>query len=301
MLLYNNYRKVKKLFNMDEIELYLTLKERLAIVAKYKNITKKELNKYFKLTDYQNENICSFKKDSIEQVYAQFALHAQNATMINNIVKFDYNFKFLKSIFCDFRPKVFLDEYFVGNEREKVVLELINKLRFSKNNPNGLKWKTSKSIEPDKLIRRFVEAMIDGALFFKDKTKKELLSVFREKYDISYKELIKYFMKNIKHGFSIALTCDFFKEFDTYFNIPKPDVHIKDVISKFKVKTYKNKNWEYKCIDDFIDIVSVLNNQGIKIDSYKLDKMIWLCCTSNFYLDDSKNKSSKKVLLEKIN
>ena len=276
------------------------MEERLKIVAKYKNISDKEVNKYFKLTDYQLKSISSFKKDSIEQVFAQFSLHAQNATMIKNIVNFEKNFDFLKSVFCDFNPTLFLHIYNVKNNREKAALNLVEKLRYSENeNPSGLKWKKDKSVKPDTLIRRYVEAMIDGAIFFENKSKKELLLRFKELYDKGYKYLIEYFMENIKHGFSIALTCDFFKELDTYFDIPKPDIHLKAVIGKFKGKIYKNKDWEYRCIEDFLGIVLSLNSQGIKINCYKLDKMIWLCCTSDFYLDEKVN--NKNILLKKIN
>lgn len=72
------------------------------------------LSDYYSLTDYKEKAINHFGYGTIEQVFAQMAFHAQNATMISNIVDFPKNYSALEAAFAGFTPKAFLKKYLVG-------------------------------------------------------------------------------------------------------------------------------------------------------------------------------------------
>ena len=115
--------------------------------------------------------------------------------------------------------------------------------------------------------------------------------------------LINYFNSKINTGFSVALSCDFLKEFDSGFEfLPKPDVHIKNVIEALKGRTYKND------IDLVIEVQTIVDNinahltaQGADpITVYQLDRMIWLVCTDNFFIPGHPNGTLTQVYISKL-
>ena len=115
--------------------------------------------------------------------------------------------------------------------------------------------------------------------------------------------LIKYFRQKVKHGFSVALTCDFLKEFDEIFcDLPKPDIHIKDTLNS--VLGEKKRN-DYEYIRAFQQLVYDINNELPNVERitvYQLDRMVWLMCSGKFFLDEveSIKKSYIKQLVDEI-
>lgn len=280
------------------------------------------LDRYYRLTDtllpwYQN-----FEGDEISRCFAQLAFHAQNATMISNIVKFEEKFDFLYEACCHFNPTGFVDRYCPnGSSFDDQISSIVEVLRYNEqNNPNGLRWDSSKSKEENKdsIAKRYAKALINGAKYLKNfHSKQELIndlvchrtpSVYRRVVDIN-KDLIKYFMEKMGSGsgFSIALTCDFLKELDECFDfLAKPDVHIMDVMATYLRKP--SKEYYYyteakarECLRDFQALVVDINlelPEAERITVYQLDRMIWLICSGNFFLDNT--GLSKKNYLEAI-
>ena len=91
------------------------------------------------------------------------------------------------------------------------------------------------------------------------------------------------------HGLGFALTCDWLKECGCLW-LAKPDVHIKRVVSRLKKlpdgKTVSDADtvaymyeWAKAVIDEKIDN---------SVSAYKIDKIIWLLSTGNFYLNNIK-------------
>ena len=288
---------------MKAIDLKNYVDEYLNNIAKLNGVT--NLDRYYNNTDLLLPEINRLENNSIQQVFAQFILHTQNGTMINSIVDFIRNYDFLRKVTCDFKPQDFLDKFNYSNEydRKKSVSRIVEALRYNENNnPNGLKWKTDKSQKKDSIIIRFSDSLIDGAVYLsKFQNKKDVIEDFNKHYD-TVENLITYAKNNFKHGFSVALCCDFLKELSSVFVLPKPDVHIMDVMAKFKgydFKYYKkNESRAYECIRDFIEIVNQIKNQDSSMTVYKLDRQIWLCCTGNFFLDikfDIKDTFLKKI------
>ena len=247
------------------------------------------------------------KYSGLSQIFAQLAFHAQNATMISSIVNFAKNQDFLNKTLCNFNPKDFLKKYQTC-DREKDVKKLVESLRFNKN--EGLKWDSSKSKPENKdaIIMRYANTLLDGAIYINQfKTREEFLGDLLNHYENkNFKKLIQYFRSKVKHGFSIALTCDFLKEFDIAFSdLAKPDIHIKDtlcVLNGYEDDYYSGTKKEYECIENMQTLVAEINENlpsNNKITVYQLDRMIWLICSGRFFLhntEDSKTQYLKAIV-----
>ena len=93
--------------------------------------------------------------------------------------------------------------------------------------------------------------------------------------DPTNRKLIREFHKNI-YSIADTLTYDFFKELHCK-NLIKDDSHI--------VECYKQIFGNYKNI--FSDFLNMSNKycENTKYTPYYIDKIVWLCCTGNFYED----------------
>ena len=294
---------------MKPIEFYNITKETLDSLAKEKGI--KNLERYYELTDYAKGNFLNSLKGKA-QVFAQMAFHAQNATMISGIVKFEKNFDFLKEKLFDFSPEKLLNKYHYSDNqetREDSIQKLVNALRYDEGTEKGLVWDPSKSKTENKdfIMRRYAQSLLECAAFVNEfKSRKEFLNDLKRHYkENDYRDLIDYFRSKVTKGFSVALTCDFLKEFDKEFNdLPKPDVHIKDTLCAFygrKKSYYSTTDREYECIKEMQDLVKQINeslSSKKQITVYQLDRMIWLICSGNFFLDQKENY--KSIYLNKL-
>ena len=236
------------------------------------------------------------------------AFHAQNATMISSIVRFEKNFEFLSKVLCDFDPAGFLVK-FQHNDHEESVIQIVESLRFNKKTHDGLKWDSTKSKEKNKdsIVKRYANTLLDCAEFVnKYSSKKDFLDDLLVHYpNGDFQMLIEYFRPKVKHGFSVALTCGFLKEFDNAFrDLPKPDIHVMDTLcalNDFDHGYYKSERKQYECIREMQHLVNDINNKlpdDEPISVYQLDRMIWLICSENFYLDIKGN--AKSVYLRKL-
>lgn len=277
---------------MDSYDFYRITKQQLETQAQSKGI--KNLSRYYVLTDYHEGSFLN-NYSGKSQIFAQIAFHAQNATMISSIVKFERNVEFLSSAFCSFDPELFCNEY-PADKREESVQRIVDRLRFDPETSLGLIWDSSKSKNKDSIVRRYANTLIDAAKFVnqfasREEFLKTLLSYYKNN---NYKALINYFRKNIQHGFSVALTCDFLKEFDQSFSaLPKPDIHIKDTLCAlygYEKNYYNTEQRELNCIETMQTLVEQINDKlphNEKITVYQLDRMIWLICSGYFFLDDA--------------
>lgn len=278
----------------------------LGNIAKSYNV--KDIKAYYELTDFNTETklggcIDKLGRNSVESVFAQMAFHAQNATLISNIVKFENKIDFLMKVLCGFNPNKFLTKY------KQDVESVVEALRYdAAKNPEGLKWnnKKSKTARKDSLITGYAHALIECAIYLSEcRDRKAVLNKLKSSYkdETDYKKLIETFHKKIPHRYSIALTCDFLKEFDEEFSfLCKPDVHIKDTLCVLLNKEenyYRTAKSEFECIGEMQELVKLINaGEAKKITVYRLDRMIWLICSENFFLDGV--KSAKNEYLNKI-
>ena len=90
------------------------------------------------------------------------------------------------------------------------------------------------------------------------------------------------------YGLGFALSCDFLKELG-YDQYPKPDIHLIDIFSELGLS---NRD-EYDCYKEIIRMARYVNETP-----YKVDKVFWLICSGNFYLDNIMGEKSKKQFID---
>lgn len=285
---------------MDSFDFYCITQSALTELASQHNVD--NLEKYYSLTDF-----LAFPQlnslSEVGQAFMQIAFHGQNATIISNIVSFERNYASIKSILCNFSPLDFSKKY-SSPFREENISDLLTAFR-----NGGIFWNSGKSQKrPSAIMTRYASLLLDAAEYLKHfETKQAIIDDLSKHYtDGNIKELVTYFRSKVKAGFSIALTCDFLKEFSTDFcDLPKPDIHIMDTLCVLKgyAKDYYNTEARiYTCIRDMQQITAEINyklkEHGEKtITVYQLDRMIWLLCSNKFFLDD---KDSKNWYLSKL-
>ncbi len=291
---------------MTAIEFYRLTEEMLDNLANTYYV--EDLSKYYNLTDEKTlgeiESKIKFNDlGEIEKVFVQIAFHGQNAQRIDKIVDFKNKFDFLYEVTQGFKPTEFLNKYKTDDLEESKEL-IVKELR------KGLKWNSEKSTKnPDATAKRFAGILIRTAEYLRDfKTKEQVVNDLMSNYkNNDFEKLIKYFRRKIDIGFSVALSCDFLKEFEEKFTLPKPDTHMRDAMAKYKKLSdgYKNNDkGNYQCIQDTLDVVNEINVELRKagekeVSVYQFDRMVYLVCSQNFFLDD-KTKGVKSVYLGKM-
>ena len=288
---------------MTDFEFYQMTKTLVEKMADLRGISTTELNKYYSHTD----QYCHFYRDlsEIPQVFAQMVFHAQNASRISSIVKFERNYNFLKRITYGFSPEEFLNHYLDEDTR---VSDLVNVLRWdAQTNPEGIKWDSEKSEKKDAIAKRLAQSMFNCAEYLRQfHSKQEVLDDLMVP-NPSTRAVINNFKSKINTGFGIALACDFLKEFDVYFEfLAKPDLHIKGVIGKLKNKVYNETDKSnITLVNDVQEITGNINAElrrrgEREITVYQLDRMIWLVCSENFFIPGHPNGTMKQVYISKL-
>lgn len=238
-------------------------KSRLAYLADKHNIKDYELRYLYPQQKLEN----------LEQAMEQLAFSLQNRQRLPNIIRFAENKGYYQKILCGFNPKLILTTY---------------------KNPEEM-YKKIKGLETSKSSRiQYAEYIFSAALF---------LSQFKDIFD--FKEFINRFSynyytnaalpmilsKEIK-GLGFALACDFLKEIglDKY---PKPDTHIIMILEELGLLDSNSKDKTYLGYKIILELAEVL-----KCTPYYLDKVLWLNCTGNFYLDNKKIETSRVKFLQ---
>ena len=284
---------------MKAIDFYYLTKKHLEDLATLHGV--EDLEKYYFLTDFiaypQLERM-----NEIEQTFMQLTLHGQNATIISNIVNMKKNYNILREVLCGFNPQEMLKKYNIGTREENIDV-LIQAFRDA-----GLSWRDDKSSKrPNAIMKRYANMLFDAATYLEKFTNKQevigdLLSHFENG---NTKALITYFRSKITTGYSVALSCDFLKEYaEEFCDLPKPDIHIKDTLctlNGLELGYYHTEHSEYQCIEELQKLVRDINlelkNRNEKeITVYQLDRMIWLICSNKFFLDGNMNNSKSRYL-----
>lgn len=91
-------------------------------------------------------------------------------------------------------------------------------------------------------------------------------------------------------GMGFALACNALKELG-YVDYPKPDVHIIDICETFGLSS-RNP------YDAFEAIVRIAKDNNVT--PYEVDKVLWLICSGNYYLDEIKVKSKKEEFINEL-
>lgn len=281
---------------MSPLEFYKITEEKLNQLADVYEI--ENLEEYYKLTDY-NEKMPTSKYKDLSQVFAQLAFHGQNGAKIGNTVNFNANIVALDNELCKFNPGEFLEKYNltdinkdnkednqirIEDASETLSIRLCEALHRKANNPH---------------LPRYAKTLLYSAIYVHSfNNKQEIINDLKVHYE-DEEELIDYFRKQIPAGFRAALACDFLKEFDKSFDLPKPDTHLINTLNAFGI----NCEEVYEYINEMKNLTENINKSlkaKEKLTVYKFDRMIYLVCSQNFFLDKKDRNSIKKIYWEKI-
>lgn len=237
-------------------------------------ISKKDLERYF---ESEHPQI-----DSLETVYEQFLFSAQNYQSMPNVIKFIQRKDVVKSILFDYdfeKISKLSPEQLYHTLRTKFNVTSVD----SKHN-SWYKWSKS-AIDCAKFMTEFKD--IDDF--------KQFVQTFD--YNLPTRMALPLLIAQKVSGFQFALACDCLKELG-YINYCKPDVHIVDVLTETGVVDTNNP------IDVF-EAITRMSKDCVDIDKnatpYKIDKVMWLICSGNFYLHNIKIKRHKEELIDLIN
>lgn len=287
--------------NMSPLEFYKITEEKLQQLAVIYEI--ENLKEYYELTDYNEKMPTSNYKD-LSQVFAQLAFHGQNGAKIGNTVNFNANIVALDNELCKFNPGKFLEKYNlteINKDNKKDNKKRIEDASetLSKRLCEALHRKAK-----NQLLPRYAKTLLYSAIYVHSfKNKKEIIEDLKKNYlKENYKDakkLIDYFRKQIPAGFRVPLACDFLKEFDKSFDLPKPDTHLINTLNAIGINCKK----EYEYINEMKNLTENINQSlkdEEKLTVYKFDRMIYLVCSQNFFLDKKDKNSIKKIYWEKI-
>ncbi len=223
-------------------------------------INEDSLNKYFECE--------SSDFISLEEIFERFIISAQNYQAMPNIINFEFRKKRIKEILFDYNlgriASLKTEDLYQTFRKEFNITSADSKMN------SWHKW--SKSI-------------IDAAKFingFKDiEDFKTFVKLFD--YNPTTRMALPLVISTKISGIGFALACDALKELG-FIDYPKPDVHLIKVFSSI----------DKDCSDNIsiFEAITRMANDCHKEDSsvtpYKIDKVFWLICSGNFYLDKIK-------------
>lgn len=263
-------------FDTKKLESFYNATERfLHQLADVAGLRKEDLNKYYH-AEQQFDIHCGA---SMNQIYLRLLLSLQNRQRMSNIVNMwpeEQRDKYRK-VFFEYNPKVVAKKYKDVNSLYKAIQSEL-----------GI-WTEG----ADYMRKQWCQGAIEAAnILAKYKSVVDLIKEWDKHVGVA---LPIYWDKNVNIcGMGFALSCDFFKEIG--YDLPKPDVHIREVFKKvFEDQLQSVTNDEDLC-KAFISAAKQLGEIGTKTTAYKFDKMIWLACTNNFYLDNVPTSLRERLL-----
>lgn len=264
------------MFSTKELtKLYTTLYSDLVSLASVAGVTEGELQKYF----IPNGGTTS------ENILFHLCSSLQNSGMMRNSIKFNdtttapaYR-KAIENVMCGFDAKAAAARY---NNNWEDIYQAINE-RIS-DRGSGEKKETN--------WQKYCRGLYDGLVFlnnqfFDYQNGERAIEQFKLKTELTDNELkLINIISNRIHGLGFSLTCDWLKECGCLW-LAKPDVHINSVIMRLE-GVNKIKNDEVLRV--MFSWAEDVKNSGVdsSATAYKLDKIIWLLCTGEFYLDNKR-------------
>lgn len=252
-----------------EIELYKVLYQNLVNYASVAGIDEVSLQKYF----------IPEGDTSSKSILFRLCSSLQNSSMVRNSIKFNdknhpHNRKVIEKIMYDFDTKEAVAHY---PDWESIY----DAIRSEGIVDNGIGKKRETNWQ------KYCKGLFDGLQYLAKENGefkiKQLTAVdLLTKNEISS---IRAISRRI-HGLGFALTCDWLKECGCVW-LAKPDVHINGVIMHMKNATTLKDEDVLNYMFTWAENVKI---SGIDtyVTTYKLDKIIWLLCTGEFYLDDKR-------------
>lgn len=249
-----------------QIELYKALYRNLVSYASVAGVDESALQKYF----IPEGNTGS------ESILFRLCSSLQNSGMMRNSIKFndkDTTYRdTVKKVLFDFDAKKSAATY---SDWESIY----NAMLAGGITDNGIKDKKESNWE------KYCRGLYDGLCFLTagngEKIIKDLVAVL----ELTYKELKElYAISNQIHGLGLPLTCDWLKECGCTW-LAKPDVHINGVVKHLQNNEKFKDEDVLKLMFSWAETVKS-SGEDKDATAYKIDKIVWLLCTGEFYLDD---------------
>lgn len=258
------------------IEKYLTIKEifdDLRIIAGIPD----NCNKLF-----EPEGACSN-----ESIVERLCSSLQNSGQMRNSIMFNEKNKEnrdkIKEAVCDYDSAIFFKRY--ANWESLYDSFIKNGLKDNGRN-RQVKKEYSNNI-PLTNWEKYAKGLFEGINFLANNNGFEIVkglidltSTINKITDIEINKIKT--ISNYIPGFGLALTCDWLKECGCTWLV-KPDIHIIEVY-KHLINSENDKIKNEDLIIDMFDYSILIQHEVDKsMTAYKLDKMIWLICTGDFY------------------
>ncbi len=208
---------------------------------------------------------------AINDVFSRLIGSIQNRSMMPNVIKYwDYKDDVFDKVLKHHEPTAVLKAYHTAEELYKAILE---------------NWKDKKPLEKELkgLWKQWCEGVLSAAKFLAQfKNTCELRQAFDCIYNNRWtRPALPALLAMEISGIQFTLACDFLKECG--YDYPKPDVHVTDVFEH--IIGTRDTYSVFKAVIQYA--------AELQMSAYQLDKMIWLVCSGNFYLD--KNKTGDRI------
>lgn len=225
---------------------------------------------------------------TLNNFYCRFLMHAQNTSHPGSVIQFKTNLRILDHILFGFNPLTVSATYTNDDVGYAQLCEI-----FSQELP------LVHNVATNSDGYKYAKTAIQAAHYF---------SAFNNVNDLIDSLLTLRYAAPLKlteiSGISIALASDFIKEINGFFNaFAKPDLHIIILLASFGFlpPRYTDKSYHDDAVKSFTIMVmkDIAEQMSLELHRtiypYQLDRMWWLICTEDFFLDDDiHNKGSKK-------
>ena len=268
---------------MDRIKLYYELEEKVRELAEYVGVSDEQLQEYY-------------APESDKNYLFKLASSLQNSGRMSNSIKFNdkkvENARYRKAIseaLSGFQAKDAWENYKdkTGEAIRTTIKEqgIDTEAKPKKELHEGDKQKNYKSNWQKYCNGLFcgLDYLVNGRKDEPSKTGEEEIRELAAYDDavLSDDIIVKIFAIQSKiYGLGFSLTCDWLKECGCTW-LAKPDVHIKAVIASIMETDNISDTETLKYIFDWAKKIGKPD-----VTAYKIDRIIWLLCTGNFYLND---------------
>lgn len=242
-----------------------------------------------------------------EEMMIQFARSLQNSGQMIRSIRFDERERrdALDDLTCGFNPNEFLRAYKDADGFYDALYEKYSKSRWTQAKYDGgdQKYPTN--------LKKYAQGLYSAAEFLAESDSVDSINqaivIGNDDFLRSEENVVVPFERmreKIKY-LGEALSYDFLKECGCLY-LAKPDTHLKKVFGDLKI-TNDDECYHDKTINPLVRTVSrfaaLLNENGgpyAEVTPYKIDKMIWLVCTGNFYLAENGIHGYRDMLIQHL-
>lgn len=264
-----------------------------------------KIKKYNSTKEYARSHIETLllpdEYENYDDIFRRLLISGQNRHMMPRVIGFMQRKDCFEQALWGLKYVEIAKEYQIANEHTEKELLLRLKNYISEINNDSIENSRS-------LWRVYAKFIIKAALFMQKYPGKEVF--FTHKLPKNF-ALHNDIMQGIS-GIGFTLACDFLKEIG--FDTAKPDLHILAFLNEMYTQQLEAKKNNLRCILpkniplEEAAAVETMNDLAVQnqCSVYALDKLIWLCCSGNYYSKGDfpgitvESKSLRDLFLEKI-